>query len=91
MLSVNSRCEAINVLSELKNECNMVLETKCIFNIILDRTFRVDEFKQYQNSSKSNCRYALNTTWCSNIERLVRMKFAGAKGWPNLDEVTLEN
>lgn len=90
MMSVNNRVEAMLALAVLKNECNLILEQKSIFNIILDRTFRVDEFKQQQNSSKTNCRQALNTTWCRNIERLIRAKFNGAMGWPNLDEATLE-
>lgn len=55
-MSVNNRVEAMFALSELKNECNVILEQKSIFNTTLDRTFRVDEFKQYQNSARSNCR-----------------------------------
>lgn len=46
MMSVNNRVEAMLALAELKNECNLILKQKSIFNIILDRTFRVEEFKQ---------------------------------------------
>ena len=82
--------ESILAMEQIRGECLDVLE-KEIFNTNFNKTLRLDEFKQIQDSSVSQCAYSLRETWVSNIKNIIKKCFSSmTKGWFNLNETSKE-
>jgi dynein heavy chain len=68
---------------EIREACNKIMFEQRIFNSNLTKTMRVDEFKQHQQSSIVNLKFATRETgWVSNLEKIIKSSFNDVgKGW----------
>ena len=79
--------EVIKAMTEIKRECNVTMEDNRIFDTSIDKTIRLEEFKQLQNSMNSQIKFNLKDQWVSRLERIIRESFADVgKGWFNIYE-----
>lgn len=73
--SILNRDQSIRALQEIRKECNDVLN-KDIFNPNINKTMKVIEFKQIQQSATSQTSYYLKETWVNKIKDFIKANFA---------------
>lgn len=68
---------------QIRYECNVVMSENRIFNSKLNKTMRVEEFKQHQNSSISALKFATRESgWVNRLEKIIKSSFNDVgKGW----------
>ncbi len=83
--SVLTRMEAIKADERINLECLEAAE-KEVFNTNLMKTLKLEEFKQIEVSSISQCSYYLRETWVSKIKDIIKEKFKESGDLMNLEE-----
>lgn len=75
--------EVILAMVQIRDHCNNVMTHQRIFNSTLNKTMRVEEFKQHQQSSISQLRFATRESgWVANLEKIIKQSFNDVgKGW----------
>lgn len=87
LLSTN---EVILALHEIKKECNDVM-TRDIYNPNINKSMRIEDFKQIQNSSISQTSYYLRETWVNKIKDIIKGNFNNIENdWYNISETNKE-
>jgi dynein heavy chain len=68
---------------QIREDCNNVMRDNRIFNVKLSKTMRVEEFKQHQNSSISQIKFATRESgWVLRLEKIIKSSFNDVgKGW----------
>ena len=84
-----TRKEAVKVGERINLECLEVSE-KEVFNTNFNKTLKLDEFKQIEASSISQCSYYLRETWVTKIKDIIKDNFRNSKEWFNLSERDLD-
>eukprot|EP01022_Parablepharisma_sp_SALTPOND_P028499 TRINITY_DN71064_c2_g1_i1.p1 TRINITY_DN71064_c2_g1~~TRINITY_DN71064_c2_g1_i1.p1 ORF type:complete len:4083 (+),score=665.19 TRINITY_DN71064_c2_g1_i1:2435-14683(+) len=87
--SILMRQEAIKAGEKINLEC-LEAQEKEIFNTNFTKTLKLEEFKQIESSSISQCAHYLRETWVSKIKDIVKEKFKDSGDWCNLNETLLE-
>ena len=87
--SILMRLEAIKAGERINLEC-LEAQEKEIFNTNLTKTLKLEEFKQIEVSSISQCSYYLRETWVSKVKDVIKDKFKDSGDWCNLSETILE-
>ncbi len=87
--SILMRLEAIRAGERINLEC-LEAQDKEIFNTNLTKTLKLEEFKQIEVSSISQCSYYLRETWVSKLKDVIKEKFKDSGDWFNLNETILE-
>ena len=87
--SILMRQEAIKAGEKINIECLDVLK-KEIFNTSFTKTLKLEEFKQIEASSISQCSYYLRETWVTKIKDIIKEKFKDSSDWCNLTEKIFE-
>ena len=73
--------EVIKALDEIRDEC-LKVRTKEIFCTKFDKIMRIEEFKQIEESSISQCSYYMKETWVNRIKDIILKNFQTVgKGW----------
>lgn len=77
------RNEVIKAMVQIREDCNNVMRDNRIFNVKLSKTMRVEEFKQHQNSSISQIKFATRESgWVLRLEKIIKTSFNDVgKGW----------
>lgn len=77
------RNEVIRAMVQIREDCNNVMRDNRIFNVKLSKTMRVEEFKQHQNSSISQIKFATRESgWVNRLEKIIKSSFNDVgKGW----------
>jgi dynein heavy chain len=80
--------EVIRAMVQIREECNCVLRDNHIFNVQLNKLYRLEEFKQQQNSSISTMKFnTCEQGWVSRLEKIIKSSFKDVgKGWFNINE-----
>lgn len=79
--------EVILALQEIKKECNDVMTRDIIYNPNINKSMRIEDFKQIQNSSISQTSYYLRETWVNKIKDIIKGNFNGIDNdWYNVTE-----
>ena len=87
LLSAN---EVILALHEIKKECNDVM-TRDIYNPNINKSMRIEDFKQIQNSSISQTSYYLRETWVNKVKDIIKGNFNNIDNdWYNISETNRE-
>ncbi len=82
--------EVIQALVDVKNEC-LGIHSDGVFNVDTSKVFRVDEFKQLQESHISQTASKLKEAWVNNLRDIIKKYFGGVgKGWFNIQETSKE-
>jgi len=87
--SLLMRQEAIKAGERINLEC-LEAQEKEIFNTNFTKTLKLEEFKQIEVSSISQCSYYLRETWVSKVKDIIKEKFKDSGDWLNLNETLLE-
>lgn len=68
---------------QIREDCNNLTRDNRIFNVKLNKTMRVEEFKQHQNSSISQIKFATRESgWVLRLEKIIKSSFNDVgKGW----------
>lgn len=68
---------------QIREDCNNVMRDNRVFNVKLNKTMRVEEFKQHQNSSISQIKFATRESgWVLRLEKIIKSSFNDVgKGW----------
>jgi dynein heavy chain len=83
--------EVIMALNEIKKECNDVMTRDIFNNSNINKSMRIEDFKQIQNSSISQTSYYLRETWVNKIKDIIKGNFNDmGEGWFNLGETNKE-
>jgi dynein heavy chain len=83
--------EVIESMTEIKEECNKVINDLNIFNTTVNKTMRLEEFRQIQGSMISQTQFYLKNTWTNNIQIIIEKSFSNVgKGWFNMNETSKE-
>jgi dynein heavy chain len=84
--------EVIRAMVDIRAECNDLLVSSRIFDTSINKTLRVEEFKQYQSTSISGIKYATRETgWVGKLEKITKASFTDVgKGWFNIQETSPE-
>ena len=77
------RNEVIKAMVQIREDCNNLTRDNRIFNVKLNKTMRVEEFKQHQNSSISQIKFATRESgWVLRLEKIIKSSFNDVgKGW----------
>lgn len=75
--------EVIRAMVQIREECNLVMSDNRIFNNKLNKTMRVEEFKQHQQSSIGALKFATRESgWVLRLEKIIKSSFNDVgKGW----------
>lgn len=77
---------------EIRAECNQLLQDNHIFDVSVNKTLRVEEFKQIQSSSIAQIKFNTREQgWVGRLERIIKASFTEVgKGWFNIHETSKE-
>jgi len=82
--------EVIQALVDVKTECIGIKDLH-VFTLEQNRVYRVDEFKQVQDSHISQIASTLKETWVNKLKDTIKKYFGGVgKGWFNIQETSKE-
>lgn len=84
--------EVINAMVEIRAECNQLLADNNIFDVSVNKTLRVEEFKQIQSSSVAQIKFNTREQgWVGRLEKIIKLSFTEVgKGWFNIHETSKE-
>ena len=84
--------EVIRAMVQIREECNNILKDNHIFNVQLKKLYRLEEFKQQQNSSISSMKFNTQEQgWLLRLEKIIKGSFKDVgKGWFNINEGSKE-
>lgn len=77
---------------EIRAECNQLLHDNKIFDTSVNKTLRVEEFKQIQASSIAQTKFNTRESgWVGRLEKIIKASFSEVgKGWFNIHETSKE-
>ena len=84
--------EVIKAMVEIRAECNQLLSDNKIFDASINKTLRVEEFKQIQSSSIAQIKFNTREQgWVGRLEKIIKASFSDVgKGWFNIHETSKE-
>lgn len=83
--------EAITVVREMVRECNNIMDYEFFSLTVPQYPYRLEEFKQEQDSVEHAAMTKLKQGWVPNIEKLIATEFQKSeKGWTNLKESNIQ-
>lgn len=83
--------EVIKAMVEIRTICNDLVETCQVFKTDINRTIRLEEFKQEQNNAKGALQFSTKDQWIGNLEKIIKTSFSDVgKGWFNIHETSKE-
>ena len=84
--------EVIKAMVDIRAECNQLLHDNRIFEVGINKTLRVEEFKQIQSSSVAQIKFNTRESgWVGRLEKIIRSSFTDVgKGWFNIHETSKE-
>ena len=76
---------------DIRAECNSLLSER-IFDTTINKTLRVEEFKQIQDSSIAQIKFTTGESgWVGRLEKIIKGSFTEVgKGWFNIHETSKE-
>ena len=77
---------------DIRAECNQLLQDNSIFDVTINKTLRVEEFKQIQSSSVAQIKFNTREQgWVGRLEKIIKGSFTEVgKGWFNIHETSKE-
>jgi len=84
--------EVIEAMVKIRTSCNDLIQSSRLFNCTLDKTIRLEEFKQLQNSVNAQIKFATRDQWVNkNLCKIISESFAKiGKGWFNIYDTSKE-
>jgi dynein heavy chain len=84
--------EVFEAMVEIRATCNELSDpSKNIFDCKVNKTIRLEEFKQLQSAVNAQIKFATRDQWIKNITNIISESFANVgKGWFNIHETSKE-
>jgi len=84
--------EVIEAMVKIRTSCNDLIINKRLFDCSKDKTIRLEEFKQIQNSANAQMKYATGEQWVNKtLCKIINDSFASiGKGWFNIHDTSKE-
>ena len=84
--------EVIEAMVKIRTSCNDLIKKYRLFDCSKDKTTRLEEFKQIQNSANSQIKFATRDQWVNKtLCKIINDSFSNVgKGWFNISDTSKE-